>query len=235
MKKTTKPKPRRVAVFDIDGTIFRSSLLIEVTDALIAEGLFPASARRVYAKSFTAWLNRQDSYENYLFDIIKAFESNIKKVKTRDYNRVAKKAIAFHQNRVYRFTRDLAKDLKRQGYFLLAISHSPRELVELFAQNLGFDKVYGRILEEDKFGRFTGRVEHEELIIDKAKVLTRAVAKENLTLRGSIGVGDSEGDITLLSAVERPIAFNPNSKLYQEAKRRGWEVVVERKDVVYKL
>lgn len=235
MKKKKTTKSRRVAVFDIDGTIFRSSLLIEVTEALITEGLFPASARKIYAKSFTAWLNRQDTYDNYIHDVIRAFEGNIKKVRPKDYARVAKKVIAFHQNRVYRFTRDLVKDLKKQGYFLLAISHSPRELVEFFTSNLGFDKVYGRVMEEDKQGRFTGRTEHEELITNKAKILKRALEKENLTLRGSVGVGDSEGDITLLRLVEKPIAFNPNSKLYQEARRRGWQVVVERKDVIYKI
>ncbi|MFA5124773.1 MAG: HAD-IB family hydrolase [Patescibacteria group bacterium] len=235
MKKIKSVKNKKVAVFDIDGTIFRSSLLIEVTEALISEGLFPASAKKVYAKSFTAWLNRQDSYDKYIYDVIKAFEKNIKQVRRSDYMRVGRKVIAFHQNRVYRFTRDLVKDLQKRGYFLLAISHSPRELVELFAQGLGFDKVYGRVLLSDGHGKFTGRVEHEELISDKAKILKRAVAKEGLALRGSVGVGDSEGDITLLRSVDRPIAFNPNSKLYQEARRRGWEIVVERKDVVYKI
>jgi len=34
--------------------------------------------------------------------------------------------------------------------------------------------------------------------------------------------------------VDKPIAFNPNSKLYRYAKRAGWKIVVERKDVIYK-
>jgi len=32
---------RKIAVFDIDGTIFRSSLLIECVEAMISAGLFP--------------------------------------------------------------------------------------------------------------------------------------------------------------------------------------------------
>lgn len=48
-------------------------------------------------------------------------------------------------------------------------------------------------------------------------------------------MGDSEGDISFLKMVERPICFNPNRKLYEYAKKRGWEVIVERKDVIYKL
>jgi len=35
--------------------------------------------------------------------------------------------------------------------------------------------------------------------------------------------------------VEKPICFNPNQKLHQYAKRAGWEIVVERKDVIYHL
>jgi phosphoserine phosphatase len=39
----------------------------------------------------------------------------------------------------------------------------------------------------------------------------------------------------MLELVERPIAFNPNKKLCAHAKKKGWEIVVERKDVIYKL
>ena len=73
------------------------------------------------------------------------------------------------------------------------------------------------------------------VIDDKSKILKRAVEKENLSLKGSIGVGDTEGDISFLKIVSRPVCFNPNQHLYKYAKRAGWEVVVERKDVVYKL
>jgi len=56
-----------------------------------------------------------------------------------------------------------------------------------------------------------------------------------LTLKGSVGVGDTESDIAFLKMVEKPICFNPNQKLYQYAKRAGWKIVVERKDVIYHL
>ena len=57
----------------------------------------------------------------------------------------------------------------------------------------------------------------------------------NLTTKNSIAVGDTEGDIPLLEGVEQPICFNPNQALYNHAKLMGWEVVVERKDVIYYL
>lgn len=230
-----KKSKNKVAIFDIDGTIFRSSLLIELTDALVQEGIFPESAGKAYAKSYKSWLDRKDVYDKYVIGVVEAFEGNIKGIKEKDFLRMAKFVTTFHQNRMYRYTRDLVRDLQKKGYFLLAISHSPKVMVNEFCKKLGFNKVYGRIYEANKRGRLTGRTIEAEIIADKSKVLKRALEKENLTLKKSIGVGDSEGDITFLKMVETPICFNPNKKLYEYAKRAGWKIVVERKDVIYDL
>jgi len=71
--------------------------------------------------------------------------------------------------------------------------------------------------------------------MNKASILTRAVEKENLTLKGSVGVGDTESDVSMLSLVEDAIAFNPNRALYRHASQKLWKIVVERKDVIYEL
>lgn len=226
---------KKVAIFDIDGTIFRSSLFIELTDALIQGGIFSKSVGAVYAKSYENWLDRKDIYDKYVAGVIEAFENNIKGVSEKDYLRIGKMVTAFHQNRMYRYTRDMVKNLHKKGYFILAISHSPKEMVFEFCKKLGFDKVYGRIYEVDSSRKMTGRTIEPEIIADKAKVLRRAIARENLTLKKSIGVGDSESDIAFLKMVENPICFNPNLKLYKYAKRAGWKIVVERKDVIYKF
>lgn len=224
-----------MAIFDIDGTIFRSSLLIELVEALIQEGIFPAGFWKKYEREYKEWLNRQGSYEKYILALVLAFNENIKGVRHVDFTRVGRRVIAFHQNRVYGYTRDLIKQLKAKKYYLLAVSHSPMEIVQDFARGMGFNKVYGRIYEIGKGRRFTGARPYDHLIDDKGKILLRVAEKENLTLRGSVGVGDTESDVAFLKMVDRPICFNPNEKLYKRAKRRGWNIVVERKDVVYHL
>lgn len=228
-------RKKKVAVFDIDGTIFRSSLLIETTEALINEGVFPVSARAMYARAYRDWLDRKGDYRDYIDRVVASFEKYIRGVSKKDFMRVMNKVVAFHKNRVYRYTRDLIRRLKRRDYYLLAISGSPKEAVDGFGRKLGFDKVYGRVYETRQGECFTGEILHLELIRDKARVLKRAVEKENLTLKNSVGVGDTEADIAFLKMVDKPIAFNPNSKLYRYAKRKGWRIVVERKDVVYNL
>jgi len=223
---------KKVAIFDIDGTVFRSSLLIELTDALVQEGIFPSKVRKIYVRAYKNWLDRKSPYKDYINAVIKGFDGNIKGVKYEEFSKVAKKVAAFHKNRIYRYSSDLVKNLKKKNYYLLAISHSPQKVVKEFGKKLGFNKIYGRIFETDRQKRFTGKMLYPELIFDKAKILKRAIEKEKLTLKGSVGVGDTETDIGFLKMVERPICFNPNRKLYQYAKRAGWKIVIERKDVI---
>ena len=141
----------------------------------------------------------------------------------------------YHLSKIFPNCLETLKKLKKKGYYLLAISHSPKGIVDPFAKRLGFDKVYGMFYELGPTDKFNGKIADEHLIRNKANILRRAVAKENLTLKGSIGVGDTEGDIPVFELVETPICFNPNMTLYRHAKRNKWKIVVERKDVIYEL
>ena len=54
---------RKVAFFDVDGTIFRSSLLIELVEGLIERGIFPSEVSKEFSRSKSAWENREGTYE----------------------------------------------------------------------------------------------------------------------------------------------------------------------------
>ncbi len=226
---------KKVAIFDIDGTIFRSSLLIELVNMLIEKGIFPRTARSEFEEAHKLWLERKGEYDTYIMAVVGVFMKHLKGVYYGDFKDAAKEVIAVQKNHVYRYTRDLIKTLKADDYYLLAISHSPKAILEDFCKEYGFDKVYGKLYETGETGKFTGNIMEEHLIANKANVVRRAVEKEGLTLDHSIGVGDSETDIPFLEMVMKPICFNPNSKLYRYAKLNSWKVVVERKDVVYEL
>lgn len=226
---------QKVAFFDIDGTVFRSSLFIELIEKLIADGDFPVAAVGEYEVVYTRWLNREGSYEAYIEAMIATFLHHIKGV---HYGRVAdagREIIAVHKKCVYRYTRDLIRRLKGEGYYVVAISQSPKTILDEFCKSYGFDKVYGRMYEIGPTDRFTGAVIDEEIIQDKSNIIARVLEKEWVTKAGSIAVGDTEGDISMFNSVDTPICFNPNKRLYDHAQKMGWKVVVERKDVIYEM
>src|SRR3989338_3955796 len=121
---------RKVAIFDIDGTIFRSSLLIQIVDRLIEERIFSKQKAQDFARQQQAWLDRKGGYEDYIQAVIKGFMQNIKGVRYADFSRIGEEVVAEQKDRVYRFTRDLIKGLKKKRYFLLAVSHSPKGILD---------------------------------------------------------------------------------------------------------
>jgi len=225
-----------VAFFDIDGTVFRSSLLIELVEQLVTEGVFPLEAQEAYQEAHQSWLSREGSYDAYIEALIASYVTHIKGVHYGVFADIGRRVVAVHSKRVYRYTRDLIAELKAEGYFLIAISQSPKTILDEFCKQYGFDKVYGRIYEIGPQDQFTGQVTDEHLIKNKANIAKRVFERHpDLTPAKSIAVGDTEVDISLLEMVEKPICFNPNKSLYTHAKRNNWPVVVERKDVIYAL
>jgi HAD superfamily hydrolase (TIGR01490 family) len=229
-----KRQKRRIAIFDIDGTIFRSSLLIELIDRLIDEGMFPQKVHKELETDYIAWSNRKGSYTTYVDKVSKLHIKHIRGCNEVAVKRVAKMTIKQEKDKVYTFTRDLIKKLKKQNYYLIAISGSPDYIVSMFSKYMGFDASFGRKYEVTD-GAFTGNAIHRNLWSDKAAIMEKVINETPIEfdLARSLAIGDTETDIPLLELVGKPIAFNPNSELAHYAQKMGWEIVVERKDVVY--
>ena len=227
---------QKIAFFDIDGTLFRSSLVIELVTQLTKEGVFPQNTPDMFRDEYEAWLDREGSYEDYIHAVVRTFMTNIKGVFYGDLADIGREVIRMQGRHIYRYTRDLIRDLRQKNYFLVAISQSPKTIVDDFCTSYGFHKSYGRLYELGPQDLFTGEMIDVHLIQNKANIVKRVLENnENVTLDGSIGVGDTDGDITLLEAVEIPICFNPNKKLFDYASQMGWKIVLERKDVIYEL
>lgn len=225
----------KIAFFDIDGTLFRSSLLIALVDKLIQEEIFPPETKDLYRESHMKWLNREGTYDRYIEDVIQAFVYAIKGVHYGSFADVGKRVVSVEKKKVYRYTRDLIRTLKQENYYLVAISQSPKTILDEFCREYGFNKVYGRIYEIGPQDRFTGAVTDEHLIENKASIVQRVLQNYSASATHTLAVGDTESDIPLLDLVTEAICFNPNQTLYDHAMRRGWSVVVERKDVIYTM
>jgi len=223
---------RKFAVFDTDGTVFRSSLFIEIVYELTRQGSIDLPKAEL-DEAYEYWAKRKDEgYVTYRSQVVDMLESKIKGMKVTEFEAAARRVIDSQVEHVYVYTRKLIRKLKEQNYFLIALSGSQEALVARFARHWKFDAYIGQIYHQAG-GRFTGRITktHEA----KDTLLKPLIDKHELTLEGSIAVGDTEGDIEMLALVERPIAFNPNRALYVHAVRQGWEIIVERKDMIYKF
>ena len=227
---------RKFAVFDIDGTLFRSHLYLEVVLELARNNKLHKDINSQALELYEAWKRRAHAkaFEEFDEQIITAIDSLLTELNPNDYDTVVEKVIVPKLDYVYLYTKNILNKLQSEGYFTIALSGSRIEEVSLFAPYHGFDDWIGQQYERTEDGsRYTGEV--KKTFKDKHIILEGFVKKHNLTYDGSYAIGDSAGDITLLEAVENPIAFNPNDTLLEYAKTKNWKIVVERKSIAYTL
>lgn len=225
---------RPFAVFDIDGTLIRWQLYHAIVDELVKLGHIKADDFKAVKDARMQWKRRTgpDAFKTYERQLVWAYEKLLLKLTLKQYEEAADNVFRKYKDQVYTYTRDLIKQLKKKGYLLFAISNSQIEIVAKIAQHYGFDDAVGTYYHNNG-QRFTGAATIP--LSDKHLVLAELVKKHKAEQTGSIAVGDSTSDITMLEAVETPIAFNPERKLFEQARRQGWKVVVERKNMVYEL
>src|SRR5918912_4353849 len=147
-----------LAVFDVDGTLFRRGLLPALTRRLVDEGVFPERVREELSEDYYAWVDRRGSYEVYDELVMELFLRELEGVPVAELRRCATVEVPAHGRRLHMYTRDVTLRLKRAGYYLLAISGSPQEILDLFLKPLGFDRSWGTVLGHDAEGRYTGEV-----------------------------------------------------------------------------
>ncbi len=226
---------RPFAVFDIDGTLIRWQLYHALADALAREGYLDREAFQTARGKRMAWKKRASntSFNEYEAALVELINGAMPDIRVADVRRVSRVVLEEYRDQTYTYTRGLIRDLKAQDYLLFAISGSQVELIEPIAEHYGFDDFGGSVFETDG-DHFTGNV---TLLRGegKPKYLHQLVTKHQATWEGSIAIGDSEGDIPVLSTVEHPIAFNPTKLLFQHARAHEWRVVLERKNMVYEL
>jgi HAD superfamily hydrolase (TIGR01490 family) len=225
---------KKLAIFDIDGTIFRKNLHFELIDELSWRGIFSKDARRTLVRIYANWLEHRGTYEEYRKKIVSTYEKELKGCRQKDIIDASRKVADFNKDRVYIFARDLIKKLRADGYILIAISGSPVEIVKEYNKYLKLDEVFGSVYETEGKGIYTGKTVFEP-VRHKGHLVGQYISEKCLTLRDSVGVGDTESDVSFLKMVEHPIAFNPNMNLEKTARRKKWRIVVEKKDVIYDI
>lgn len=227
-------KNKKFAAFDIDGTIFRSGLYREIVYELLSLGQIPAEIVEDFSGLEIDWKKRRSdsAFKQYEQAMAEAVGRVLPQIKIADFESAAERVLDRLGEYVYAYTRGLLSDLKKDGYLLIAISGSQEELVKRFADKYGFDIWVGQHYERgDTY--FTGEIIKTHK--NKDLILQRLADEHGLDFSGSIAVGDSGGDIGMLSIVQNPIAFNPERELFKAARQNGWKIVIERKNMIYEL
>lgn len=214
------------AAFDVDGTIFKSSLLSKVIRASRRSGLMSAETFEQADFLWHRWNeeNTDDNYQAFIDESVRAFAAEINGKTVEQLQEVTTKMLETESKRMLAFPRLLIETI-RDSHYILALSGSPESLVQPFLEKLGFDEVRGTEYQVVG-GKFTGA---NITLGNKVRVIEKLIEEGVVTRLGSIAVGDTLGDIAMLSFAEKPVTINANQSLADQAKRAGWPRVTETK------
>lgn len=228
------------AFFDVDGTIFRNSLLIEHFKLLIKYEFISMDAwtGKVQEK-FNKWASRDGDYDEYLLELADIYLDALKHISPKDVNYIANRVIELRGDKVYKFTKNRIKWHKKMGHKLIIISGSPDFLVEKMATKLGFIdyKATDYIVKD---GKYTGEKIPMWDSVSKNTAIQEYVKKYDIDLENSYSYGDTSGDYSMLTTVGHPFAINPAKRLLEliqnnEELCMKIKIIVERKDAIYDI
>jgi len=232
---------RTAAFFDIDGTLFRESLMIEHFKKLLRyEVLDEALWHSNIKKRYENWQKRRGNYDDYMLELASIYMQSMKGLDKAKMEFITNQVVDLKGDRVYMYTRNRIEWHKTEGHTVIFISGSPDYLVRRMAQRYGITDCRGTRYLVDEHDRFTGEVEQMWDAKSKRGAIDHFVQKYEIDLDASYAYGDTMGDLSMLEIVGNPVAINPTRELLshlaaEPALREKVRVAVERKDVIYML
>ncbi len=228
------------AFFDIDGTLYRDSLMVEHFKKLIKYDIIDQKAWLEHAKdTFLDWDKRQGNYDAYLDKVCDIYVKYLIGLDKTCIDFTSDQVINLKSDRVYKYTRSRIKWHLDNGHIVIFISGSPGFLVEKMAKKYNATDCIGSdyIFENDVFN---GTVIPMWDSKSKNKAIDDFIAKYDIDSNKSYAYGDTNGDITMLKRVGNPIAINPTKELLSHIKTnptlsKTSKIIVERKDIIYSL
>jgi phosphoserine phosphatase len=198
-KDTVFRRPKRLIVFDVDGTLIDAEMIDELAQAAGVGGKVSEITSRA--------MNGEIEFKEALKErvrLLKGFDASVLEsiVENLDVTPGAE---------------ELITSLKALGYKVALISGGFIQFVERIKEKLGIDYVYANTLVIED-GKLTGEL--VEPIIDaerKAELMREIAEKENLLMEQVVAVGDGANDRFMLQNSGLGIALYPKEVLQKVA------------------
>jgi len=227
------------AFFDIDGTVYRGSLLIEhfkklVKYEVIEQNIWYNNINDLYL----SWKNRQGDYDDFMETLASEYIKSLTGLNLNHIEFISDQVINLKGDAVYKYSRSMIDWHKKMGHKVILISGSPDFLVSKMAHKYGADDFIGSKYILDDNGNFTGKVDKMWNSKSKNESILKFIDKYDIDTSKSYSYGDTNGDYSMLTLVGNPTAINPSRELIKTIKedpflKEKCKIVVERKDVIY--
>jgi HAD superfamily hydrolase (TIGR01490 family) len=216
----------RLALFDLDNTLLAGDSDYEWGQFLVDRGVLERAAYEAQNLAY---------YEQYAagtLDIHEYLGFALRPLAAHEPDELARWHADFMRTRILPMIGAPARALVRRhldaGDLCAIITATNSFVTAPIAREFGVEHLIATE-PEARDGRFTGRVSGTPCFRDgKVKRLEQwlsARGRRCSDFAESTCYSDSHNDLPLLERVSRPVAVDPDAKLAEHARRRGWEVI----------
>jgi fatty acyl-CoA reductase len=222
-KKVVAEEPGEVAaIFDVDGTLVGSNVVSYYAWLKMRE--MPAAARPFWAATFLAKIPfywALDKVSRAHFN--RAFYKNYAGWEPSRARHLGQESFSgFTLSRIYPEALACLREHKRAGHRVVLLSGALDFLLDPF-KDLADDVLSASLAEED--GVYTGELSGAPVAGEaRARMLASFARKRGVDLASSYAYADSISDLPMLEAVGNPVAVNPDRRLAEAARSRGWQL-----------
>ncbi|SOB76668.1 HAD-superfamily subfamily IB hydrolase, TIGR01490 [Marinobacter sp. LV10R510-11A] len=212
-----------LAIFDLDNTLLAGDSDHAWGEFLVEEGIVDAETyRKANDRFYQEYLNGELNIQTYL-------EFALQPLSIHSMNELLEWRATFMDKKVRPMLLQKAEELlnshRARGHTLMIITATNRFVTEPIADVLGIEHLIATEPEMVN-GRYTGGIAGTPSFQEgKVARLNDWLAATSESLDGAWFYSDSHNDLPLLEIVPNPIAVDPDPKLDEYAKNRGWKVM----------
>ena len=222
----------KIAFFDIDGTIQNKSLTESLFEILIQDYPYRGANEEKYlqlqdeaSKLRKAYKSSGDEADDlfgkYCQKVVEFSMFALEKYSLEEVREIGRRiATEYRDHQDYVFSKELIEFLRQEGFELVAISGSPKFLVDAFVKEYGFSKGIGQdYVKDGKTGIFketsikTFQDKHifiEEILRDRS---SGDFNRDNFYI---VAVGDTECDFSMMDYANKAFVINPSLSFFSK-------------------
>ncbi|MBU0758527.1 MAG: haloacid dehalogenase-like hydrolase [Nanoarchaeota archaeon] len=212
----------KLAIYDIDKTLYNGYSTVEFIEYLHKKRLFRQENYNNIMQLLEGLKTGETSYFRTAHQYVMETAEGLVGQDKDKINVFAKEF--FDRSRLFSFSEDLVRIMKKYHYYNLILSNSLIEVLSPIKDYLRMDGLLGIELETSQ-GKYTGNI-NSEMHFESGKkgTLAKFLKSNRFTLDMSFGFGDSEHDIAFLEDVKNPVVISPRDELKIHAEKYNWTV-----------
>lgn len=222
----------KIVFFDIDGTIRNKSLTESLFEILVQDYPYRgvneekylqlqdeiSKLRKAYKSSGD---EADDLFGEYCQKVVEFSMFALEKYSLEEVREIGRRvATEYRDHQDYVFSKELIKFLRQEGFELVAISGSPKFLVDAFVKEYGFSKGIGQdYVKDEKTGIFKEtsiKTFQDKHIFIKELLQDRSSGDFNRDDFYVVAVGDTECDFSMMEYADKAFIINPSIRFFSK-------------------